>query len=103
MVALNKNSSNKNYKPYYPFSNYPDIIMSNNTLSDKPSNCQELQHLGHKLSGFYLVKGINDESNDVVYCNFTQKEPGTFFSKLKESEKLIYYIRFIFLKTQLIT
>ena len=46
-------------------------------LNRQPTNCKELQHIGHNLDGFYLVKGNEANVNkiQIVYCNF-QEEKG---------------------------
>ena len=40
-----------------------------------PSSCQDLQCLGHVVSGFYLVKGKEKKQIESVYCNFDR--PGS--------------------------
>lgn len=40
-----------------------------------PTNCAELQKLGHTLNGYYLIKGkkiSNANGIQVVYCQFDQ-------------------------------
>jgi len=52
------------------FTDYPDKKAE--VFNTLPSNCEELQLLGHQTSGFYLVKGIEDNlaKIDNIYCEF---------------------------------
>lgn len=52
------------------FTDYPDKRAD--VFNTLPSNCKELQLLGHQTSGFYLVKGIDDNLSKIenIYCEF---------------------------------
>ncbi len=39
-----------------------------------PNSCSDLQRMGHKLSGFFSVKG--SEKLEMVYCDFNPNENG---------------------------
>ena len=36
----------------------------------RPKSCQDLQHAGHSLSGFYLVRGKAHQGMEIVFCPF---------------------------------
>lgn len=36
----------------------------------RPKSCQDLQHAGHSLSGFYLVRGKANQRMEIVFCPF---------------------------------
>lgn len=38
---------------------------------ERPKSCQDLQHAGHSLSGFYLVRGKAHQRMEIVFCPFT--------------------------------
>ncbi len=40
-----------------------------------PSSCSDLQRIGHKLSGFFSVKG--SKNMEMIYCNFFSNQNGT--------------------------
>jgi hypothetical protein len=44
-----------------------------------PTSCEDLQRMGHKLSGFFLVKG--SMKMEAVYCNFYPNGKGTACSR----------------------
>ncbi len=52
------------------FVEYPDKTIG--TFDGIPSNCKDLQLLGHQISGFYLVKGLDlkESKIETVYCEF---------------------------------
>ena len=65
---------------YYP--DHPDVIqfelgadqITKNACSvngTEPSNCEDLQSIGHHLMGFYMV-GFNPKRVKVIYCEFDQ-------------------------------
>ncbi len=69
-------------------------------LNRQPTNCKELQYIGHTLDGFYLVKGNEANANkiQVVYCNFQEEngrmplfsiQPIKFFIKLNGDYNII--------------
>jgi len=66
----------------YRFTEYPDRAVE--TFDGVPSSCKDLQLLGHQISGFYLVKGLDlkESKIDTVYCEFKwnkgQKTPSMF-------------------------
>ena len=41
-------------------------------VTEMPSSCQDLKTNGHKLSGFYTVKGTGALRS--VYCDFAKSE-----------------------------
>jgi hypothetical protein len=47
-------------------------------IGKMPTSCTDLQRMGHKLSGFFLVKG--SKKMETVYCNFYSNGKGTIFS-----------------------
>jgi len=42
------------------------------TLIEEPTGCRDLYQLGHTNNGFYTVRGIGANSNNIetVFCNF---------------------------------
>jgi hypothetical protein len=40
-----------------------------------PTSCADLQRIGHKLSGFFSVKG--SKKMEMIYCNFLANQNGT--------------------------
>jgi len=74
------NTSNflvKNVQKY--FNNSNEYLRS---LNRQPTNCKELNLLGHTLEGFYLVKGIDESGNrkiKTVYCTFKEENGITIF------------------------
>jgi hypothetical protein len=44
-------------------------------IGSMPTNCKDLDRMGHQLSGFFLVKG--SEKMEIVYCDFYPNENGT--------------------------
>ena len=43
-------------------------------IGKMPNSCSDLQRMGHKLSGFFSVKGSN--KLEMVYCDFNPNENG---------------------------
>jgi len=46
---------------------------SSKVLKGMPASCKDLQLLGHKLNGFYLIKTLNHTRGtkiETVYCDF---------------------------------
>lgn len=40
--------------------------------NEMPSNCQDLQCIGYKLNGFYLVREANNTKIETIYCDFSE-------------------------------
>jgi hypothetical protein len=40
-----------------------------------PTSCWDLQRMGHKLSGFFSVKGL--KKIEIIFCNFNSNQNGT--------------------------
>ncbi|XP_046456613.1 uncharacterized protein LOC124203802 isoform X2 [Daphnia pulex] len=51
-------------------------------IGQMPTSCDDLQRTGHKLGGFFLVKG--SKNMEVVYCNF--------FANQNDKQKWIGYV-----------
>jgi hypothetical protein len=45
-----------------------------------PTSCRDLQRMGYKLSGFFLVKGL--KKIEAIYCDFYPNQNGTYPSSL---------------------
>jgi hypothetical protein len=43
-------------------------------IGKMPTSCADLQRMGHKLSGFFSVKG--SKKMETVYCDFNPNENG---------------------------
>lgn len=74
-IINTKNFFVKNVQKYFNNSN-----AEYQNLNRQPTNCKELNLLGHTLEGFYLVKGIDESGNNkvrTVYCTFME-ENGKF-------------------------
>jgi len=39
-----------------------------------PSNCNDLNELGHTVDGFYLVQGPNKNQIGVMYCSLMEQD-----------------------------
>jgi hypothetical protein len=50
-------------------------MMEHAVLTITPTSCEDLQRMGHKLSGFYSVKG--SKKMETVYCEFYPNQNGT--------------------------
>ena len=44
-------------------------------IGQMPTSCSDLQRMGHKLSGFFSVKG--SKKMEMVYCQFYPNKNGT--------------------------
>jgi hypothetical protein len=44
-------------------------------IGQMPTSCADLQRTGHKLSGFYSIKGA--KKMEMIYCNFNANQNGT--------------------------
>ncbi len=53
-------------------------MMEHAELTVTPTSCEDLQRMGHKLSGFYSVKG--SKKMETVYCEFYPNQNGTVTS-----------------------
>jgi hypothetical protein len=53
----------------------PIKMMEHAVLTITPTSCEDLQRMGHKLSGFYSVKG--SKKMETVYCEFYPNQNGT--------------------------
>ncbi len=47
--------------------------------SKKPANCEDLESMGHTLTGFYLVQGNRDKISlkskvETIYCDFYKRQ-----------------------------
>ncbi len=42
-----------------------------------PTSCLDLERMGHKLSGFFSVKG--SKKMEILYCDFYPNQNGTIF------------------------
>ena len=44
-----------------------------------PSSCNDLEKLGHKLGGFYLVRGVEENRMkvEIIHCDFKRKNVST--------------------------
>jgi hypothetical protein len=40
-----------------------------------PTSCEDLQRIGHKLNGFFMVKSVR--KMEMIYCNFLANQNGT--------------------------
>jgi len=51
------------------------MMESSVSFKDIPSNCRELQLLGHTNNGIFLVKGLDSKALKIetVYCDFKRK------------------------------
>jgi hypothetical protein len=43
-------------------------------IGKMPTSCEDLQRMGHKISGIFLVKGST--KFEAVYCDFSPSENG---------------------------
>jgi hypothetical protein len=43
-------------------------------IGQMPTSCADLEKMGHKLSGFFSVKG--SKKMEMVYCNFHPNQNG---------------------------
>jgi len=59
---------------YSPFKEMEIPKNQSNTLKGMPTKCRDLQLLGHKLNGLYLVKAIRPTNQGIeigtVFCDF---------------------------------
>jgi hypothetical protein len=44
-------------------------------IGKMPTSCADLERIGHKLSGFFSVKG--SKNMEMIYCNFFANQNGT--------------------------
>ncbi len=69
--------------------------MNKAKIRGMPSNCKDLQLLGHKLSGFYSVKAsqpkIKGNKIETVYCDFTVSSSIAGYLNGNISYPVIYY------------
>lgn len=71
-----KEQNNNNYNKEPNIINSNDQEMHNENSGNKdlksiePSSCKDLSSLGHKHSGFYMVKAASHSKMDAVFCNF---------------------------------
>nr|CAH0109045.1 unnamed protein product [Daphnia galeata] len=49
-------------------------------IGKMPSSCSDLQRMGHKLSGFFSVKG--SQKLEMVYCDFYPNQNGSMYLSL---------------------
>ncbi len=61
-------------------------------IGHMPTSCFDLQRMGHKLSGFFSVKG--SKKMEMIYCNFNPNQNGG--SILQYSTMLIVIDKYIF-------
>jgi len=89
MIKTDMNAENTT-RHYFPISKYPDKDEGNASLKNKPTSCQDLQLLGYKISGIYLVNSTENEKKSAqiqpVYCNFNQSDSE------KNTGKAIFFI-----------
>ncbi len=58
--------------------------------SIEPSSCNDLNSLGHRHSGFYLVKAASNSKMDAVFCNF---KPNSLSSLQETADSTSIYIK----------
>jgi hypothetical protein len=60
-------------------------------IGQMPTSCSDLQRMGHKLSGFFSVKG--SKKMEIVYCDFSPNQNGIdMFSFLRMKFLCFYYL-----------
>jgi hypothetical protein len=57
---------------FIPFKERTNEIVD---ISQMPTSCEDLEQMGQKVSGFFLVKGST--KLEAVYCNFYPNENGS--------------------------
>ncbi len=43
-------------------------------IGQMPTSCSDLERMGHKLSGFFSIKG--SKKMEMIYCNFNPNQIG---------------------------
>lgn len=79
IIPPTKSGNTKNAaKPYFPFSRYPDKEEGDKTFNDMPANCKDLQLIGYKFSGIYLVMKLENGNKstkiEAIFCSFDQSD-----------------------------
>jgi len=63
-----------------------------NTFSEIPETCQDLNLMGHRLSGFYNVRGLGENGNKIetIFCKFNPQtdQPTLEQTKLQQGNTL---------------
>ena len=59
-----------------------------------PANCNDLGRIGYTLNGFYLVKGTNNRTIDIVLCRFQQPTNGNECKFKKKWSNVLWFSSF---------